>query len=160
MFVCVTLSLIITMCYVCIPYFTRSRVPSHISVATSVGNKSIGSMWRERFGLYFPNDETPNLVCLFLAFPHFLSCFPIFFSYFFFMVHMFSFLVALIGPSEGPLDFIGTFVRVFRSLCYDGVGPVFNPVHFAAIFEFGFSFKSLENDLRSKSCNTISRKRY
>ena len=107
----------------------------------------------------FPNDETPNLVCLFLAFPHFLSCFPIFFSYFF-MVHMFSFLVALIGPSEGPLDFIGTFVRVFRSLCYDGVGPVFNPVHFAAIFEFGFSFKSLENDLRSKSCNTISRKRY
>ena len=89
MFVCVALSLIITMCYVCIPYFTRSRVPSHISVATSVGNKSIGSMWRERFGLYFPNDETPNLVCLFLAFPHFLSCFPIFFSYFFYGAHVF-----------------------------------------------------------------------
>ena len=80
------------------------------------------------------------------------------------MVHMFSFLVALIGPSEGPLDFIGTFVRAFRRLCYyDGVGPVLSfhlILHFAAIFEFGFSFKSLENDLRSKSCNTISRKRY
>ena len=37
----------------------------------------------------FPNDETPNLVCLFLAFPHFLSCFPIFFSYFFYGAHVF-----------------------------------------------------------------------
>ena len=111
----------------------------------------------------FPNDETPNLVCLFLAFPHFLSCFPIFFSYFFYGAHVFFSCSS--HRSFGRTSwFYWYFCEGFQKVmllwrCW----PVLSfhlILHFAAIFEFGFSFKSLENDLRSKSCNTISRKRY
>ena len=60
------------MCYVCIiPYFTRSRVPSHISVATSVGNKSIGSMWRERFGLFSNDEDHPSFGLFMFSLPLF-----------------------------------------------------------------------------------------
>ena len=76
MFVCVTISSLL--CVTFVPYFTRSRVPSHISVATSVGNKSIGSMWRERFGFYLQQQHHAFVLFILLpclAFFQFLSKF-------------------------------------------------------------------------------------
>ena len=101
------------MCYVCIiPYFTRSRVPSHISVATSVGNKSIGSMWRERFGLFSNDEDHPSFGLFMFSLP--LFSLPLSFLLVSFLVLVLSFLVALISPSEGPLDFKAFLVRTWR----------------------------------------------